>query len=58
MLPWYPLAGVMPRLIGYGVPRFVPGLRGWQQRRGRRAQLATLASMFGDQERGLTEGDV
>ncbi|WP_101676361.1 oxygenase MpaB family protein [Alloalcanivorax mobilis] len=57
VLPWYPLAGLVPRLIGYGVPRFVPGLRGWQQRRGRRAQLATLASMFGDQERGLTKGD-
>ena len=52
---WYPLLTLPLRAVGYSLQRFVPGLRGRQQRRGRRAQLAALAAMFGDQAQGVIQ---
>lgn len=45
--PWYPLLTLVPRLLGYGVVRVLPGLRGWQSRHGRQAQRRALGRMFG-----------
>src|SRR5690606_26231174 len=50
---WYPLLTLLPRLVGYGVVRILPGLGNWQVRHGRAAQKAMLASMFGDAEHGV-----
>ncbi|MCH8541987.1 MAG: DUF2236 domain-containing protein [Alcanivorax sp.] len=52
---WYPLLTMPLRVLGYSLQRFVPGLRRLQQRRGRRAQQAALAAMFGDQTQGVIQ---
>lgn len=54
---WYPLATFVPRLMSYSVQRYLPGLRSWQVKRGRRAQLKTLQQMFGDEEQDLIRPD-
>lgn len=52
---WYPLLTLLPRLFVYSGSRLLPGLRSWQQRRGRRAQRRALASMFGDKAHGVIQ---
>ncbi|MCP5016407.1 MAG: DUF2236 domain-containing protein [Ketobacter sp.] len=56
-LPWYPLASNGPRALVYTAEHFVPGLRRRQQQRGRKAQRAMLASMFGEQEHAIIKPD-
>ena len=56
-LPWYPLVSNVPRALGYSARHFVPGLRQHQQRNGRKAQLAMLASMFGEQDHTIINPD-
>ena len=48
--PWFPLLSNGPRAIAYTAGHFLPGQRERQQQRGRQAQLAMMASMFGDRE--------
>ena len=55
--PWFPLLSLLPRFAGHVLLRYLPGLRLWQQRRGRRLQNAALGHLFGDQERGLVRPD-
>ena len=43
----------LPRLASYGVQRYTPGLRQWQQKLGRGAQRHVLTQMFGDTEQDL-----
>ncbi|MCG8392345.1 MAG: DUF2236 domain-containing protein [Pseudomonadales bacterium] len=50
---WYPMVTFFPRLASYGVQRYIPGLRQWQQKLGRRAQRHVLTQMFGDTEQDL-----
>ncbi|WP_273009945.1 MULTISPECIES: oxygenase MpaB family protein [unclassified Alcanivorax] len=50
---WYPLATFFPRLASYGVQRYIPGLRQWQQKLGRSTQRHVLTQMFGDAEQDL-----
>ena len=52
---WYPLATLAPRFLGYTSQRLAPPLRQRQQRRGRAAQRAMLASMFGDGEQTVMQ---
>lgn len=56
-LPWYPLISNVPRAASYTAGHFLPGLRQKQRQRGRKAQLAMLASMFGDQEHRIINPD-
>jgi len=56
-LPWYPLASNGPRALAYSAEHFIPGLRTKQQQRGRKAQRAMLASMFGEQEHAIIKPD-
>ncbi|EKF73792.1 hypothetical protein A11A3_11948 [Alcanivorax hongdengensis A-11-3] len=51
--PWYPLLTMLPRFSSHVVQHHAPGLRQWQQRRGRRAQLQVLQQMFGDGKQDL-----
>ena len=50
---WYPLATLLPRLFSFSGQHYLPGLRQWQQHRGRRAQRKVLGQMFGDAEQDL-----
>lgn len=50
---WYPLATLLPRLLSFSGQHYVPGLRQWQQQRGRSAQRKVLAQMFGDAKQDL-----
>ncbi|HCT40109.1 MAG TPA: DUF2236 domain-containing protein [Moraxellaceae bacterium] len=50
---WYPLLTTPPRFINYTTRRLLPGLRAAQVKRGREAQHAALASMFGDTEHAV-----
>jgi hypothetical protein len=55
VLSWYPLLTLVPRAVGYSVPRVLPVARTLQQQRGRRLQRAVLGQMFGEQEQGLVQ---
>ncbi|MQX54558.1 oxygenase MpaB family protein [Alcanivorax sediminis] len=56
-LPWYPVATLVPRFVGHVAQRYNPLLRGRQERRGRRDQLAVLNQMFGEAEQGIIRPD-
>lgn len=51
--PWFPLLTLAPRFASYTGQRLVPGLKQRQENRGRAAQKAALASMFGDKEHAV-----
>jgi hypothetical protein len=48
ILPWFPVSMLVPRFASYTAQRFNPLLKKRLERRGRRAQLDALKSMFGD----------
>jgi len=50
---WYPLLTLLPRFAGYSAQRLLPGVNRLQPARGRAAQKAMLASMFGESEHGV-----
>lgn len=52
-LPWFPVLTAGPRFAGYVAKRLNPFTRGKQEREGRKAQLAALASMFGEDEQDI-----
>lgn len=56
-VPWFPILSAAPRAANYAAWHFVPGMRATQQRRGRKAQIDMLASMFGDQEHSVIKPD-
>ncbi|MGB3622970.1 MAG: oxygenase MpaB family protein [Ketobacter sp.] len=56
-IPWLTLASNVPRPAIYCAGHFLPGMRPHQQRRGRKAQLAMLTAMFGDEDHGLIAPD-
>ena len=56
-LPWYPLISNAPRVLSYSAGHFVPGMRKRQQQKGRKAQLAMLSSMFGEQDHAIINPD-
>lgn len=45
--PWYPLLTLTPRFLSSAAQRVSPALGRLQERRGRRAQIAALSSLFG-----------
>lgn len=53
VLPWYPLLSAGPRLLAYSGQRLLPATRQRLERRGRQAQLAALASIFGERRQGI-----
>lgn len=53
ILPWYPLITLAPRFVCFAAQRAFPRLRDHQERLGRRAQIAALASLFGEQPRAI-----
>ncbi len=55
--PWFPLVSNVPRALTYTAGHFLPGQRTRQQLRGRQAQRAMLASMFGDKSQGIINPD-
>ncbi len=50
---WYPVLTLLPRFASYSAQRVLPLVSDRQVRRGRIAQKAMLASMFGDAEHGV-----
>lgn len=56
--PWFPLATLVPRFAGHVALRYLPGLRGWQQRHGRRVQNAALRHLFAEGDPGLVRADL
>lgn len=54
---WYPWLTLAPRALGYSARHFVPRWRGEQERRGRRAQRAALAQIFGDKPHDIIRPD-
>lgn len=50
---WYPLLTTPPRFVNYTARRLLPGLRILLEKRGRQAQRAALASLFGDTEHAV-----
>ncbi|MDP1539572.1 MAG: oxygenase MpaB family protein [Moraxellaceae bacterium] len=54
---WYAVISTPPRFVFYASCRLIPGLHKQQQIKGRKQQLATLASMFGEMEQRVIKPD-
>lgn len=56
--PWFPIATLVPRFLVHVLMGYLPGLRGWRRRRGRRVQNAALNHLFPDGDHGLVKADL
>lgn len=54
---WFPLLTLAPRFASYTGQRLLPHLKKRQEKRGRAAQKASLASMFGDKKHDVIRPD-
>ncbi len=54
---WFPLLTLAPRFASYTGQRLLPNLKKRQEKRGRAAQKASLASMFGDKAHDVIRPD-